>query len=120
VLVPLGLRLRGRRLPRGHRTLVAMSDDDGERDAKAFMVLMASAVAHKRGALAIWTIYDKSEDYPDGFIARMHEVFEGGTKATSAMLKGDLEDIRKAFWKAGMMKLSRDDADEPHIVESWV
>ena len=86
-------------------------------DDICFDVLMASADAHKRGALAIWTIYDRPLDYPDGFIARLHEVPGGPTDMT---LAGELEEIRKMLWRAGMMKLTRDDKDEPPIVESWV
>lgn len=86
----------------------------------AFDVLMASADAHKRGALAIWTVYDRPKDYPDGYIARLHEVTKGKTKPTALTLKGDLEAIRALLDRAGMMKLSRDDKDEPHVVESGV
>ena len=91
-----------------------------KQDEICFDVLMASADAHKRGALAIWTIYDRPRDYPDGFIARLHEVADGETKATDTTLTGELEEIRKMLWRAGMMKLTRDEQDEPPIVESWV
>ena len=86
----------------------------------SFDLLMASADAHKRGALAIWTVYDRPRDYPDGYIARLHEVIDGKQKATDMTLKGELDEIRTALWRAGMMKLSRDPKDEPQIVESWV
>jgi len=86
----------------------------------SFDVLMAQADAHKRGALAIWTIYDRPKDYPDGFIARMHEVARGEPLATDKVVTGALEDIREIFWQAGLMKLSRSEGDEPQIVESWI
>jgi hypothetical protein len=77
--------------------------------------------AARRGALTIWTIYDKPSDHPEGYIARRFEVSEGGrTLATRDTLTGKLDDIRQALWKAGLMKLSRKDGDEPQIVESWV
>jgi hypothetical protein len=76
--------------------------------------------AAQRGQLAIWTIYDRPKDFPDGFIARRFEVGGGTTVATGDTINGKLEDIRQALWKAGLMKLSRKDGDEPQIVESWV
>jgi hypothetical protein len=90
----------------------------------AFDALMAQAEAHKRGALAIWTIYrgalGAGPSPSDGFIACMHEVHDGSTKATDKIVTGELEDIRKIFWQAGLLKLSRSEGDEPQIVESWV
>ena len=76
--------------------------------------------AAERGQLTIWTIYDRPIDHPDGFIARRFEVGRGNTVATPEILTGKLEDIRQAFWRAGLMKRSRRDGDEPNIVESWV
>jgi hypothetical protein len=86
----------------------------------ALKVVMAQADAIKRGALTLWTIYDKPADYPDGFIARRFEVGGGQPVATSDTLTGELEALRQTFWKAGLMKLSRQEDDEPQIVETWV
>jgi hypothetical protein len=72
--------------------------------------------ASQRGQLTIWTIYDR----PEGFIARRFAVTALGPVATADTLNGKLEDIRQTFWKAGLMKLSRQESDEPQIVESWV
>lgn len=83
-------------------------------------VLMTQASAAKRGALTIWTIYDRPKDFPDGFIARRFEVASGEPVATKDTVTGKLEDIRQAFWKAGLLKLSRQQGDEPQIIESWV
>jgi hypothetical protein len=91
-----------------------MTDDDVHR------VLMSQADAVKRGALAIWTIYDRPKDFPDGFIARRREVSDGVSAPTRDTITGKLEDIRMAFWKAGLMKLSRQEGDEPQVIESWV
>jgi hypothetical protein len=96
-------------------TSEAMSDDD------AFHVIMANADAMKRGALAIWTVYARPKDYPEGFIARLHEVAEGETIATDKTIaKPELTPIQEAFLKAGLVKLARDPSDEPQIVESWI
>jgi hypothetical protein len=91
-----------------------MSDDP------AFNVLMANADAMKRGALPMWTIYDKPKDHPDGFIARLHEVAKGEPRVTGTALTGGLEEIRKVFWNAGLIRLTRDEKDDPQIVESWL
>ena len=96
-----------------------MTPDD-RKHALALMVLMANADAMKRGALPIWTIYDRPLDHPDGFIARMHEVAEGKSRATNRRHTGELEELRSIFWQAGLVKLSRDEQDEPRIVESWL
>ena len=85
-----------------------------------FDLLMANADAMKRGALAIWTVYDRPKDHPGGFIARMHEVADGESRPTDHTLKGDLEEIRQVFWQAGLVKLTRSAGDEPHIVENWL
>jgi hypothetical protein len=84
-------------------------------------ILLSQWEASQRGALAIWTIYEKPKDFPDGYIARRFEVGGGGAPvATRDTLTGKLDDIRQALWKAGLMKLSRQDGDEPQIVESWL
>ena len=83
-------------------------------------IIKAQWDAGQRGALAMWTIYDRPTDHPDGVIARRFEVAHGKMLATHDTLTGDLEDIRKTLWEAGLMKLSRQEGDEPQIVESWV
>jgi hypothetical protein len=87
---------------------------------EAHRVLMANADAMKRGALPMWTIYDRPSDCPDGFIARRFEVGGGQPVATGDTLTGELEALRQTFWKAGMLKLARERSDEPQIVETWV
>jgi len=86
----------------------------------AWKVLIAQADAAKRGALAIWTIYDKPSDHPEGVIARLHEVAMGRVEATEHTLKGDLRAIREIFLAAGLTQLSRQAGDEPQIVENWI
>ena len=83
-------------------------------------IVKAQHEAAKRGVLVIWTIYDRPRDHPEGFIARRFDVRAEGPKATDLTIAGELEDLREGFWKAGLMKLSRQDGDEPQIVESWV
>jgi hypothetical protein len=91
-----------------------MTDDD------AHQVLMSNADAIKRGALSIWTIYDRPKDFPEGFIARRFEVAGGETVTTRDTLNGALNDIRLAFERAGLVNICRQEGDEPQIVESWI
>jgi hypothetical protein len=88
-----------------------------QKDAHA--VIMAQADAIKRGALTIWTIYERPADHPGGFIARRFEV-ERKVTPTADVLKGDLIALRKIFHDAGLMKLTRDSRDQPQVVETWV
>ena len=85
-------------------------------DDPAFKVLMANASAMKRGVLPMWTVYEKPLDHPYGFIARRFE----SLTPTEDTLRGDLEEIRTTFLKAGLFKIPRSDGDEPQIVETWV
>ena len=88
-----------------------MSDDP------SLHVLTAQSEAAKRGALAIWTVYDR----PDGFIARMSEVASGGESiATSLTLAGQLAGIRQVLTKARLIRLDRKPDDAPQVVESWL
>jgi hypothetical protein len=89
-------------------------------DDPSFKVLMANAEAMKRGALSLWTIFEKPLDHPDGFIARRFESTKGGVEATMDTVLGELQHIRDTFDRAGLIKLARDAADEPTIVETWV
>jgi hypothetical protein len=85
-------------------------------DDPAFKVLMANAEAIKRGALSLWTIYEKPLDHPDGFLARRFEM----DAPTEDTVVGDLEQIREIFTRAGLYRLGRMVDDEPQIVETWV
>jgi len=88
---------------------------------QAYKVLMANADAVKRGALAIWTIYDRPKDHPDGFIARRFEVNAlGPPTPTVDTVTGTLDEIRLIFYRAGLTKLGRNKGDEIQIVESWI
>jgi hypothetical protein len=89
-------------------------------DDPAFKVLMANAEAIKRGALSLWTIYEKPLDHPDGFLARRFESNKDGDGPTMDTVTGDLEHIRDIFTRAGLYRLGREPDDEPQIVETWV
>ena len=89
-------------------------------DDPAFKVLMANAEAMKRGALSLWTIYEKPLDQPDGFLARRFESNKDGDGPTLDTVTGELEHIRDIFTRAGLYRLSRSVDDDHEIVETWV
>jgi hypothetical protein len=82
-------------------------------------IVKAQWQASQRGALAIWTVYDRPKDHPEGYIARR---FEAGAEivATTDTIEGTLEEIRQTLERAGLVKLPRQPGDERPIVESWV
>lgn len=89
-------------------------------DDPAFKILMANAEAMKRGALPVWTIFDRPKDYPHGCIARRSEGRKGEIVVTDEVVVGSLEEIRALFERAGLYKLVRDASDDPKIVETWI
>jgi hypothetical protein len=91
-------------------------------DQEVRRVMIAQIDAANRGALGVWTIYDKPTDHPDGYIARMHEAGGGNPNpiATHNVLTGELEAIRDTFVLAGLTPIGRQPDDPPKIVESWL
>jgi hypothetical protein len=91
-----------------------MSDD-------VYAIVIAQAEAAKRGALSMWTVYERPRDYACGFVARRFEITRDGPKPTQMTLKClELEPIREKLANAGMVRLDRNPEDEPQIVETWV
>lgn len=80
------------------------------------MIITRQVEAYSRGALNIWTIYDRPTDFPDGFIARRWE----SDMPTTDCITGDLAEMRGAFWQCGLVCITRGDADDPKIVECWL
>ena len=71
--------------------------------------------------LTIWTIYDKPKDYPHGFIARKFLASRDSLVPTqSIMICSNIEPIQQELEANGFAKVSRDFADQPSIVESWL
>lgn len=66
--------------------------------------------------LELWTIYDKPDDFPGGFVARKWLL----DQPTSELLQNQtLEGIR-AMLPHGLMCLPRAPEDDPRIVETWI
>jgi hypothetical protein len=87
---------------------------------EVYEIVIAQAEAGKRGALSMWTVYEKPKDYPDGYVARRFEV-AGVITATATSIKSrELEPIREKLARAGLVRLDRNPEDEPQIVETWL
>ena len=73
-------------------------------------------------ALAMWTIYDHPNDYPNYFVARRFEVSSAGPVATeSIVVAADLEKLRDMFeFEMHLTCLARSPEDDPKIIEVWL
>ncbi|RQP58001.1 hypothetical protein DF159_20880 [Burkholderia ubonensis] len=67
----------------------------------------------------LWTIYERPRDYPHSFIARRWTI-EGGAAVPCevAVVAPTLEDVRELL-PPGLVRMERNDQDEPQIVETW-
>jgi hypothetical protein len=71
-------------------------------------------------ALTIWMIYEHPRDHPDKFVARPSFVADNWTSVSAECLTADsLEEIR-ALLHEGLVCLTRDEKDDPVIVEKWL
>lgn len=88
-----------------------------------YEIVLIQAEAVKKGALTMWTVYERPKDYPCGFVARMFEIKNGAArpKPTMKTMKSlDLGPIQEKLMNAGLTCIGREAADEPHIVETWL
>ena len=83
-------------------------------------IAKASWDSAQRGALSMWTVYDRPPDYPDAFVARRFEIGTEPMPTDDVILASELEQLRTAFRRAGLTVLERFDGDEDHIVETWM
>jgi hypothetical protein len=84
-------------------------------------IVTAQAEAAKRGALSMWTVYERPKDYSCGFVARRFEVTGLGPQPTPMTIKClKLAPIREKLTRAGLVRLDRNEEDEPKIVETWL
>lgn len=71
--------------------------------------------------LSMWVVYDHPKDYPEGFIARRHEVVAGGSRPTDDTIKNaDLALIQRELKMSGLYRLDRALNDDPCILEVWL
>jgi hypothetical protein len=72
--------------------------------------------------LAMWTVYKHPSDYPDKYVARRFDVDADGAKpSASVIITPDLAQLRHILrFELGLTCLSRNEGDEPQIVETWL
>jgi hypothetical protein len=76
--------------------------------------------ALRHGVLNLWTIYDHPKDFPHSFVARRFAVDSNGARPTEDFVQGELSILRESFRYCGLTCLTRDEKDEPQIIESWL
>lgn len=69
--------------------------------------------------LSIWTVYERPLDHPENFLARRWEVTPEITPTGDVLLADDLNALREML-PAGLVRLERQPADDPVIVETWL
>lgn len=79
------------------------------------------AALKPRESMAIWTVYDHPDDFPDCYVARMF-VLGGPEEGPTAhiIVAPSLGNIRNVMRQLGLVCMKPDDTDPPQIVESWV
>ncbi len=81
------------------------------------LLLEAMAVIIAAGHLPIWTVYDHPTDFPDSYVARLF----GTDKPTEwVVVRTDVEAIRDCMQRLGLVKLMRNESDDPKIMETWI
>lgn len=73
--------------------------------------------------LLLWVIYDHPSDFPNDFVMRAHSALTKSMEFSGALepyYAGTLEQLRELAMDLGLVRLSRDQNDEPHIVEVWI
>lgn len=76
--------------------------------------------AQDKGALNIWTVFDRPKDFPESYVARRFEVTAAGSVPTDDIFQGELSSLRENFRRCGLTCLTRQEQDEPQIVECWL
>lgn len=66
----------------------------------------------------IWVIYERPEDYSEGYVVRVHW---GAWMEKRAQFAPTLELARRACWnEGGLTRLNRFEQDAPKILEYWL
>jgi len=68
-------------------------------------------------ALVMWTIYDHPSDWPNFYVARK---WIGEEPMNVVLLDADLDRLRETLARKGLVKLMRNEGDDPVILETWL
>ncbi|MFL1449166.1 hypothetical protein ACI77O_12295 [Pseudomonas tritici] len=68
---------------------------------------------------SIWVVYDHPIEYPDKFVGRRWEVKPEHGPTEDILLADSVDALRQQL-PAGLIRLPRNVADNPSIVETWI
>ena len=71
--------------------------------------------ARRRGVLSVWAIFDHPSDFPSSYVARRFEC----NVPTGDAVGGDLDALRHALERAGLVHTMPAKEEDPVIVETW-
>lgn len=71
--------------------------------------------------LSMWTVYERPTDYPNSYVARRIEIVDQRWGPTlECMVSRDLGVLRAILECKGLTMITRDESDEPHVLETWL
>jgi hypothetical protein len=70
--------------------------------------------------LPMFVITDHPSDAPDFYVARLHLTLPVPVMMPFAIMDPDLERLQTTMEALGLVKLMRDPADAPVILETWI
>lgn len=75
--------------------------------------------SHADGDLLVWTIYAQPNDFPDSYVCRPFSA-KLGHGLTVHFEHPQLNAVRGALERMGLVRISRQAGDDENIVETWV
>ena len=78
---------------------------------------MSASEAHR-----IFTVYERPEDYPDGYVVRGWTVFDGDPLPVPDSIAQRFKDLKAARRSipSGLHRVERARSDDPTICEVWL
>lgn len=71
--------------------------------------------------LAVWVIYHRPKDFPDGYVLRCQYAMPDGTvKADDMAWQTESLEAARKIVPPGLTMMARNPEDDPHIVETWL
>lgn len=74
-------------------------------------------MSENKNALKIWVVYDHPTDHPNHFIARL---FLNDKPSRNYIATEKIETLRAILKDWGLYMLTRNENDDPIIVETWI
>jgi hypothetical protein len=84
-------------------------------------MIETAAAPHDDILLTIWTVYDRPRDFPAHVVVRRRHITAGCDRpSTAALLFPTLAEARAHLAAKQLIRLDRDPADDPAVVEIWI